>query len=68
MLYSSILVSVLVLSMLVCILIEINEMEVGTFSNDFKVFFIKFPCAIALHFCLYPEVGKGMNIMKFANN
>ena len=29
---------------------------------------VKFPCAIALHFYLFPEVEKGMKIMKFANN
>ena len=32
------------------------------------MFFVKFPCAYALHFALYPEVAKGLNIMKFANN
>ena len=36
--------------------------------RSFLVFYVKLPCAIALHFCLYPEVAKGMNLMKFANN
>lgn len=31
------------------------------------MFFVKFPCTLALHFVLYPEVANGMNIMKFAN-
>ena len=43
-------------------------MKPEPFNDNFKVFFVKFPCAIALHFCLYPEVAKGMNMMKFANN
>jgi hypothetical protein len=39
-----------------------------TFPHSFSVFYVKFPCAIALHFCLYPEVAKGMELMKFTNN
>jgi len=42
--------------------------EERTFPHDFSVFYVKFPCAIALHFCLYPEVAKGMELMKFASN
>lgn len=38
------------------------------FSHDFALFFVKYPCAIALHLILYPEVARGMMIMKFANN
>jgi hypothetical protein len=29
---------------------------------------VKFPCALALHLYLYPEVENGMVIMKFTNN
>lgn len=36
-------------------------------AHTFAVFLVKFPCTIALHFVLYPEVAKGMAIMKFAN-
>lgn len=32
------------------------------------LFLVKFPCCIALHFVLCPEVAKGMELMKFANN
>lgn len=37
-------------------------------AHSFAVFFVKFPCAMALHFVLYPEVANGMSLMKFANN
>jgi hypothetical protein len=47
------------------IMTDINELS---FPHDFSVFYVKFPCAIALHFCLYPEVAKGMELMKFCNN
>ena len=39
-----------------------------TFSTDYTVLHVKFPCAVALHLCLYPEVMSGMTIMKFSNN
>ena len=55
--------------MLICMLIEmVNNADKGHFSPSFPVFFVKFPCATALHLKLYPEVAKGMNVMKFANN
>jgi hypothetical protein len=31
------------------------------------LWFIKFPCAIALHFSLTPHITAGLVIMKFAN-
>ena len=34
----------------------------------FVVFYVKVPCALTLHFVLFPEIIKGMNLMKFANN
>ena len=37
------------------------------FAHSFAVFYVKVPCALALHFVLYPEVSKGMNLMKLAN-
>ena len=67
-LYSCILITIVVISMLICMLTELLNMEKEPMHDNFKVFFVKFPCAIALHFCLYPEVAKGMNLMKFANN
>ena len=58
--------------MLSCMNYAIVTNENGDYTpslaHSFAVFYIKFPCAIALHFCLYPEVAKGMNLMKFANN
>lgn len=65
-------VGFVVISMLVCMNYAIITNENGDYtpslSHSFAVFYIKFPCAIALHFYLYPEVAKGMNLMKFANN
>ena len=37
-------------------------------KSSLAVLIVKLPCAIALHLSLYPEVRKGMVIMKFANN
>lgn len=58
--------------MLECMAFAITSNENGLYtpalSHSFAVFYIKFPCAIALHFYLYPEVAKGMNLMKYANN
>jgi len=44
-----------------------EEQYKAEFSHSFDVYFVKLPCAIALHLCLYPEVAAGMNIMKVAN-
>ena len=66
------LVGLVVMSMLGCMLYAMMTNEGGGYTmvhnHNFMVFIIKFPCAIALHFYLYPEVAKGMNLMKFANN
>lgn len=32
------------------------------------VLYVKLPCSLALHLYLYPEVQKGMALMKYANN
>ena len=45
-----------------------NERLEVAFTPDFVVLLVKFPCAVALHFFLHPEVSKGLTIMKFANN
>jgi hypothetical protein len=45
-------------------------------SNDYKIFaantyrlqFVRFACSIAMHLLLYPEVKKGMILMKYTNN
>jgi len=41
---------------------------VPNIAHSFAVWFVKFPCTLALHFVLYPEVANGMSLMKFANN
>ena len=69
MLYSTLIVAFVVCSMLGCMVYQImTSISKNTFPHDFSVFYVKFPCAIALHFCLYPEVARGMELMKFANN
>lgn len=57
--------------MLVCMLYAMWTNENGDYTpniaHSYAVWIVKFPCAVALHFFLYPEVANGMNIMKFAN-
>jgi hypothetical protein len=71
MLYSALTVQLIVILMLVCMMTSIVTNEMGRydnqFSHSFAVFYIKIPCALALHLVLYPEVAKGINIMKFTN-
>jgi hypothetical protein len=61
MLYSALSVQLIVYLMLFCMVSSIAENEQGRYTNEFShsfaVFYIKFPCAIALHLMLYPEVG-----------
>ena len=72
MLYSCIMVHAVVYLMLFCMLYAISINEEGEYtpniSHNFAVWLVKFPCSVALHFLLYPEVANGMAIMKFANN
>jgi len=37
------------------------------YPANFPLFYVKLACVMALHFVIYPEVSKGMNIMKLAN-
>ena len=37
-------------------------------ASTFRLQVVRFACAIALHLLLYPEVNKGMEIMKFSSN
>ena len=37
-------------------------------ANTYRLQVVRFACAIAMHLILYPEVDKGMKIMKFSNN
>ena len=58
--------------MLLCMTMAIIENEGGEYGRVYAgsvwVLYVKLPCALALHFYLYPEVQKGMQIMKFSNN
>jgi len=68
--YSCILISIVVFTMLTCMVYELYleaMEEEAELTDKFNVFWIKVPCSVALHFVLYPEVGKGMAVMKFAN-
>jgi len=38
-----------------------------TYPPNFPLFLVKIACVLALHFVINPEVSKGMNIMKLAN-
>ena len=38
------------------------------FATSEWVLYVKLPCSLALHVYLYPEVQKGMALMKYANN
>jgi hypothetical protein len=74
-LYSCLITHFITDCLLICMLYELKtEYETEgslyspNFSGSFPVFFVKFPCCLALHFVLCPEVSNGMNIMKFANN
>lgn len=57
--------------MLICMLYSFIYLDEGGHEEEkssLAVLIVKLPCAIALHLSLYPEVRKGMVIMKFANN
>jgi hypothetical protein len=64
----SAIVNALLLSMLYAMITNENGDYTKNIAHSYAVFFVKFPCAMALHFVLYPEVANGMNLMKFANN
>lgn len=61
-------VNALLFSMVYAILTNENEDYSPNIAHNYAVFFVKFPCTLALHFVLYPEVANGMNMMKFTNN
>jgi hypothetical protein len=69
MLYSCLIVYAIVDALLFCMIYELYTSDVDTATaHSFAVWFVKFPCTLALHFVLYPEVANGMNLMKFCNN
>lgn len=59
------------LAMLVIVYYAIMTNEADRFwpnyATNFPTFYVKIACVLALHFVLYPEVSKGLNIMKLAN-
>jgi hypothetical protein len=71
-LYQALLVALVIFTMLFCMLyaMYINDGDefTPTLSHNYAVFIVKFACCVTLHIALYPEVAKGMNLMKFANN
>lgn len=72
MFYSCLIVYGIINSFLVAMLWAIATDEhheyTPNIAHAFAVWFVKFPCTLALHFVLCPEVTNGMNLMKFANN
>lgn len=78
MFYSCLVVNGIVNGLLICMIYAIiindgKDTDIGAqytpnIAHSFAVWFVKFPCTLALHFVLYPEVANGMNLMKFANN
>ena len=38
------------------------------FESSWMLFYVKIPCAMALHFFLTPKLELGLRIMKLANN
>ena len=40
----------------------------SVFPNNMVLFIVKIPAAIALHLEIYPEIERGLVLMKFANN
>lgn len=70
MLYSNATIGLMVVSMVFCMLYQLiwTPTSPPSFQKDFNLFVVKFPCTIALHLVLCPEVAKGMELMKFANN
>mgnify|MGYP000709678523 CR=1 FL=1 len=71
MLNSCLLVNGVVITMLGASLFAIDTDEGGIYTpylaHSHALWLVKLPCAVALHFALYPQVSNGMAIMKFAN-
>lgn len=40
----------------------------GAFPHSLMLFLVKIPCSIALHLLLYPNIERGLALMKFSNN
>jgi len=64
----SIMTLVMLTGMGYAIIINEGELFDVEFPHSFHLWLIKLPCAVALHLFLYPEVARGMNLMKFTNN
>jgi hypothetical protein len=72
MLNSCLLVNCVMLTMLVASLYGIQTNENDYYNSDVPsthvLWFVKFPCAVALHLSLTPQISNGLAIMKFSNN
>jgi hypothetical protein len=70
MLYSNAMIAIMILTMVGCLLYQLYKAKEDKrfCGENFNLFLVKFPCCIALHLALCPEVAKGMELMKFANN
>lgn len=71
-LWSAIAGNAITFFMLYCMYRSMTWNEGGLYTPNiaqhFTLFFVKFPCALALHFFLYPEVADSLTLMKFAVN
>lgn len=72
MFYSCLLVNSIVVTMLLANLYGMYTNEGGNYASfipdTHTLWFIKFPCCVALHFSLTPQISNGLAVMKFANN
>lgn len=69
--HSALAIQANVVAMILCVFYAIYTNEGNRynpmFAHNFPLFYVKIACVMALHFVIYPEVSKGLNIMKLAN-
>jgi len=72
MIYQTITVTLIQCIMMAAILWAIETNEGGEYGHGFEgtwaTFYVKIPCAIALHLFITPKLELGIKIMKLANN
>lgn len=56
------------LGILYSIFVQKSEEFSNFESGSFMLYIVRFVCCVALHIMLFPEVRKGMIIMKYVNN
>jgi hypothetical protein len=71
MFHSALAIQANVIAMILCVFYAILTNEADRynpmFASNFPLFYVKIACVMALHFVIYPEVSKGLNIVKLAN-